>query len=76
VVKDLADDLHSGKGLAGSLIENEKLAVQFSEIAGNLSITTSNLNRLGLWGILWAHKPRATNAPPAHPLHSPKIMSD
>jgi hypothetical protein len=26
-------------------------------IAGNLSVTTSNLNRLGLWGILWSHKP-------------------
>jgi hypothetical protein len=33
------------------------------------------LNRLGLWGILWQHKPPRTNAPAseaARPLSAPK----
>jgi phospholipid/cholesterol/gamma-HCH transport system substrate-binding protein len=65
-LKKLADDLHGGKGLAGTLLQNEQLATNVQSIAGNLSITTSNLNRLGLWGILWAHKPPNTNATKRH----------
>ena len=62
VLKKLADDLQSGKGLAGTVLQNQQLATNVQDIADNLSITTSNLNRLGLWGILWSHKPPATNA--------------
>jgi phospholipid/cholesterol/gamma-HCH transport system substrate-binding protein len=58
----LTDDVQSGKGLAGTFLQNEQLAGNVQTIANNLSITTSNLNRLGLWGILWAHKPPATNS--------------
>ncbi|HEY5910966.1 MAG TPA: MlaD family protein [Verrucomicrobiae bacterium] len=72
-LKVLMAELQSGKGLAGSLIQNEQLAARASEIANNLSITTSNLNRLGLWRILWQHKPPNTNPPPvAERLDSPK----
>jgi phospholipid/cholesterol/gamma-HCH transport system substrate-binding protein len=63
ILKKLMDDLQSGKGLAGTILQNEQLATNVQNIAQNLSVTTSNLNRLGLWGILWAHKPPATNAP-------------
>ncbi len=79
VLKTVMDDLHSGKGLAGSLIENEQIERDFARVANDLSITTSNLNRLGLWGILWQHKPPRTNAPPANtarPLASPKSTSN
>jgi phospholipid/cholesterol/gamma-HCH transport system substrate-binding protein len=62
-LKKLTDDLQSGKGLAGTLLQNEQLATNVQIIAENLSITTSNLNRGGLWGILWAHKPPPNNAP-------------
>jgi phospholipid/cholesterol/gamma-HCH transport system substrate-binding protein len=62
-LKKLTDDLQSGKGLAGTILQNGQLAANVQTIAENLSITTSNLNRAGLWGILWAHKPAATNAP-------------
>jgi ABC-type transporter Mla subunit MlaD len=62
-VKQLADDLRAGKGLAGTLLQNPDLATNVQAIAANLTITSSNLNRLGLWGILWAHKPPATNRP-------------
>jgi phospholipid/cholesterol/gamma-HCH transport system substrate-binding protein len=57
MLKDLLADVQAGKGLAGNLLQNPELANNVSLIASNLSITTSNLNRLGLWGILWQHKP-------------------
>jgi phospholipid/cholesterol/gamma-HCH transport system substrate-binding protein len=60
-LKQLMADLQSGRGLAGTILQNEQLATNMQTIAQNLSITTSNLNRSGLWGILWAHKPPATN---------------
>jgi ABC-type transporter Mla subunit MlaD len=78
ILKNLLDGVQAGKGLAGKLLENEQIAANVSQIVNNLSITTSNLNRLGLWGILWQHKPPNTNAPaPASkPLISPKNLSD
>jgi len=63
---NLMADLQSGKGLAGTVLQNEQLATNVQTIASNLSITTSNLNRLGLWGILWAHKPAVTNTATSH----------
>jgi ABC-type transporter Mla subunit MlaD len=62
VLKSLLDDLQAGKGLAGTVLRNEPLAASFQTIADNMAVTTSNLNRLGLWGILWSHKPPQTNA--------------
>ena len=53
VLKNVLDELQAGKGLAGNLLKNEQLAATVSQIANNLSITSSNLNRLGLWGILF-----------------------
>ena len=79
VLKDVLDELQAGKGLAGSLLKNEELAGTVSQIANNLSITSSNLNRLGLWGILWQHKPPRTNAPaqgPVRALATPKNPFD
>ena len=61
-LKSLAADLQAGKGLAGAVLQNQELATNVQAIAANLSVTTSNLNRLGLWGILFAHKPAPTNA--------------
>ena len=58
--------MQAGKGLAGDLLRMNEIATNVSQIAQNLSITTSNLNRLGLWGILWQHKspqPNETIAP-------------
>jgi phospholipid/cholesterol/gamma-HCH transport system substrate-binding protein len=57
ILKDLLTDLQAGKGLAGNLLQNPELSTNISLIASNLSITSSNLNRLGLWGVLWQHKP-------------------
>jgi hypothetical protein len=57
-LKQLMADLQSGKGLAGTMLQNPELATNVQLIANNLAITTSNLNRAGLWGILWSHKPK------------------
>ena len=57
MLKDLLADVQAGKGLAGNLLQNPVLATNVSLIVSNLSVTTSNLNRLGLWGIMWQHKP-------------------
>jgi len=54
-LKSLMEDVKSGKGLAGDVLRNEQLATNVNAIAANLTITTSNLNRLGLWHFLW-HK--------------------
>jgi phospholipid/cholesterol/gamma-HCH transport system substrate-binding protein len=64
-LKKLMEDLQSGRGLAGTLLQNEQLATNVQTIADNLAVTTSNLNRVGLWGILWSHKPQATNTAPS-----------
>jgi phospholipid/cholesterol/gamma-HCH transport system substrate-binding protein len=63
MLKSLLNDVQSGKGLAGTILQNEQLATNVQIIADNLAVTTSNLNRRGLWGILWSHKPAATNSP-------------
>jgi phospholipid/cholesterol/gamma-HCH transport system substrate-binding protein len=57
MLKDLLADVQAGKGLAGNLLQSPVLATNVSLIVSNLSITSSNLNRLGLWGIMWQHKP-------------------
>ncbi len=62
-LKLLTADLQAGRGLAGTLLQNQELATNVQSLAANLSITSSNLNRVGLWGILWAQKPPATNPP-------------
>jgi len=62
-LKSMLNDIQSGKGLAGTMIRNEQLATNVQAIANNLAITSSNLNRLGLWHFLWHKEPVRTNAP-------------
>jgi phospholipid/cholesterol/gamma-HCH transport system substrate-binding protein len=77
-LKEMLEDVRAGKGLAGKLLENGEIAANVSQIVSNLSITTSNLNRLGLWGILWQRKPARTNGFPTArgPLTAPKHPFD
>jgi phospholipid/cholesterol/gamma-HCH transport system substrate-binding protein len=63
MLKSLLSDVQSGKGLAGTMLQSEPLATNVQAIANNLAIASSNLNRLGLWGMLWHHEPLRTNAP-------------
>jgi phospholipid/cholesterol/gamma-HCH transport system substrate-binding protein len=73
-LRQLLEGVQEGKGFAGKLLENEEIAANVSQIVSNLNTTTSNLNRLGLWGILWKHKPPRTDTPaPRHePMTAPK----
>lgn len=72
-LKKIMDDLHSGQGLAGTLLQNPQMATNVQAIANNLSVATSNLNRLGLWGFLWHKEPAAPNTnAAAQPLLSPR----
>lgn len=71
-LKGVVEDLRAGKGPAGRLLYDEQMATNLAQTAQNLSVTTSNLNRLGLWGILWKRKLPATNPPPAAALSAPK----
>lgn len=64
-LRQIADGLQQGKGLAGTVLENEQLAANIRETANNLAITTSNLNQFGLWHVLWHHESeRHTTGPP------------
>ena len=61
---NLMFDLQNGHGVAGRLLRDEQLAANLGDIAYNLSVTTSNLNTRGLWGIMWKQKvpaPAKTN---------------
>jgi ABC-type transporter Mla subunit MlaD len=71
-LKHILEKVESGKGLAGTLLQNDAVATNVTAIVNNLSITTSNLNRLGLWGVLWSKKPPHTNEPTARHLATPK----
>lgn len=72
MLKSMLQDVQSGKGLAGSVLRNEQLATNVELIAANLSMTTSNLNRFGLWHFLWHHE----HEPPAKKTaQSPKNQS-
>jgi phospholipid/cholesterol/gamma-HCH transport system substrate-binding protein len=71
-LRGLMSDVEQGKGLAGSLIKNEELSDSVSRIANNLSITSSNLNRLGLWGIMWSRKEAMPQAGRVEKLPAPK----
>ena len=63
VLKSLLTDVQSGKGLAGTMLQNEQLATNVQAVVNNLAVASSNLNRLGLWRFLWHHEPLPTNAP-------------
>ena len=54
-------DIQAGKGAAGVLLENPQVATNLQALAENLSEVSSNLNRYGLWHILWSHPPASTN---------------
>lgn len=60
-LKSLLEGVQQGRGLAGKLLENEEIAANVSQIISNVSITTSNLNSRGLWGIL--RQPKAPKPP-------------
>ena len=63
-LQGIAEDMRAGKGLAGTVLENDELASNVQITVNNLAITSSNLNKLGLWHVLWRHDEARTNASP------------
>jgi len=59
--QQIVKDIQAGKGLAGTLLQNQEVATNVADLTENLSIASSNLNRYGLWHFLWAHPPPSTN---------------
>ena len=68
---NLLHELQTGRGPAGRVLHDEEMAENISAVARNLAITSSNLNRLGLWGILWKRKEPRTNEPAPAVLRAP-----
>jgi hypothetical protein len=64
---NLLNDVQSGKGLAGRVIEDRQLADNVAQTVANLNTVSSNLNRFGIWHALWHKNPPLTNAPAAAP---------
>ncbi|MDB6021088.1 MAG: Mammalian cell entry related domain protein, partial [Pedosphaera sp.] len=52
---NLLGGVDAGHGLAGTLFKDQVVASNVASIANNLAVTTSNLNRLGLWHFIWYH---------------------
>jgi phospholipid/cholesterol/gamma-HCH transport system substrate-binding protein len=72
ILKRIMQDVDSGKGLAGTVLHDEKVAANLADILHNLSITTSNMNQLGLWkGVLFPRTPKPV-PPPGQRLQSPR----
>jgi len=71
-LSNLLQGLEAGRGAAGRLLRDEQLAANLSAVAQNLAVTTSNLNRRGLWGILWKPKEPRTNVSTVERLTPPK----
>ena len=72
-LKNVISDVQHDKGLAGTILQNPVLAANVQAIACNLALTTSNLNQVGLWGILWAPKhPNTNDTSPEHLNHATK----
>lgn len=59
-VDGLLQDLHAGRGLAGSLLKNEPLDGEFKQLVNQLTLLSSNLNKFGLF-----YKPKPVRTNPA-----------
>jgi phospholipid/cholesterol/gamma-HCH transport system substrate-binding protein len=71
---DLLADVQAGKGPAGALLRDDQLANHLSLVVSNLSVTTSNLNRFGLWHMLW--QPKQPKPPKTQPPPNPALFED
>lgn len=64
LLTNLLYDLQNGPGLTAKLLHDEQMASNVITLTHNLAITSSNLNRVGLWGILWKQKqPKPAGSP-------------
>lgn len=62
-VNKIASDLQSGRGMLGELLKDQTMKVQLAQVISNADVLTaelstfgSNLNRKGIWAMLWKPK--------------------
>jgi hypothetical protein len=48
----MVSDINAGKGLAGKLVKDERMAADLSLIMSNLTVLSSNINNKGLWSVI------------------------
>lgn len=57
------ENVEKGNGLAGTLLKNDAVAADVSQVVSNLAVLSSNLNSRGIWSTLWRPKdPKPTPA--------------
>lgn len=62
---NLLAQVQAGRGTVGQLVADDAIASNLKELTANLNTASSNLNRYGIWKMLW-HPPQSrTNTPPA-----------
>ncbi len=55
------ENVEKGNGLAGTILRNEALAGNASQVVSNLAVLSSNINSRGIWSTLWQPKqPKTT----------------
>lgn len=67
LVRQILEQIDSGQGLLSTLIRDTNLPVHLTATASNLAVTTSNVNRFGLWRVLWKPRTTRTNTPTQQP---------
>jgi len=55
-VNHILDGVERGDGLVGAMLKNPEMQQQASMLVSNLSVSSSNLNKFGLWRFLWKPK--------------------
>lgn len=70
-IRMITDDLQSGKGPAGALLKDPQVAAQIKSLVSNADNLTEefsefghNLNKKGIWAMLWKPKRANTNNAP------------
>ncbi|MGD0813289.1 MAG: MlaD family protein [Verrucomicrobiota bacterium] len=76
--KKIALDLQAGKGTAGALLKDQKMAAEMTSFISNANAMTAefsefghNLNRHGIWAMLWKPKHPETNSSPGRGVKGP-----
>ena len=67
-LRDIAERLESGKGIAGSLLKDEEMRVQFQSLISNLNTTAKGLTNIvkeiNARGLFYKPKPEKIVIPP------------
>jgi len=72
VLKSLMNDIQSGRGFAGMMLQNQQLSTNVQTLANNLAVASSNLNQLGLWHFLWHKEPARPPAAGTNTANKPR----